>query len=277
MSYLVFLYASGWAFFVGAAMIVVAAFMRPCRSRGAKALLLFGFLVFVAPSSTPLPWLQYAVILVLIGWWWMGRHQVWARRVLIAAWTATAGFEALHHITPAIRTGSYSPLRIAVIGDSLTSGLSETKAVRWPHLLSKRPGVEFVRDFAVEGATCRKAMAQAEKIPDGVDLVIVAIGGNDVLGQTSLEEFERDYESLLNKTRDSVRTLIGIELPLPPFHNAWGLAQRKIARKHGMTLIPKWRLMWILANPKNTVDSIHPTQSGQDALASLVVVVLGVD
>lgn len=274
MSYLVFLYASGWAFFVGAGMIVAAAFVTPNRFRLAKALMLIGLFVFVAPSSTPLPWALYAALVVSIGWWWTARHQVWARRVLVAAWAATAVIESMNFISPSIRTGSYSPLKIAVIGDSLTSGLSETKAIRWPAQLSKRVGVEFAQDFAVEGAKSRKAMAQAERIPEGVDLVIVAIGGNDVLGQTSLAEFERDYDALLNKIGGSTRTLVGFELPLPPFHNSWGMVQRKIAQKHGMKLIPKWRLMWVLADPKNTVDSIHPTQAGQDALADLVASVI---
>jgi len=270
MSFIVFLFASGWAFFVGAAMIIAAAFVPPQRSRFAKALLLLGLLVFVAPSSSPLPWLQYGALMVSIGWWWCGRRHVWARRVLIAAWAATAGFEGLHLTTPSIRTGNYRSLRIAVVGDSLTSGLLETKAVRWPRLLSKRPGVEVAHDYAVEGATSKKAMAQAERIHGDVDVVIIAIGGNDILGRTTLAEFESDYDALLNEIRGSTRTLVGFELPLPPFHNSWGLVQRRIAAKHGVLLIPKWRLMWILSDPKNTVDSIHPTQAGQDALADLV-------
>ena len=270
MSSIVFLYASSWAFFVGAGLIVAAACVRPFRSRVAKTLMLVGLVAFVAPSSTPLPWAVCVALLVCVGWWWSGRRNHWARNILIAAWTTAAGFEALHFMTPSVRTGNYSSLKIAVVGDSLTSGLSETRAVRWPRLLSKWPGVEYAQDFAVEGATCRKALLQAERIPEGVDLVVVAIGGNDVLGQTSLAEFERDYDALLNKIGGSTRALVGFELPLPPFHNDWGLAQRKIARKHGVNLIPKWRLMWILANPKNTVDSIHPTQAGQEAIAELV-------
>src|SRR5687767_7731532 len=105
MSFIVFLYASGLAFFVGAALIAAAAFVRPLRSRFAKALVLIGLVVLVAPSSTPLPWLQYGALLVSNGWWWRERRHAWARRVLIAAWAATAGFEGLHLRTPAVRTG----------------------------------------------------------------------------------------------------------------------------------------------------------------------------
>lgn len=120
-------------------------------------------------------------------------------------------------------------------------------------------------------------MAQAERVPEDVGLVVAAIGGNDLLGQTSLAEFERDYDALLARLWRPDRVLVGFELPLPPFHSGWGRAQRDVAHKHGVKLIPKWRLMWILANPKNTVDSIHPTQAGQEAIAAMVGSLLGVN
>jgi hypothetical protein len=90
-----------------------------------------------------------------------------------------------------------------------------------------------------------------------------------------LEEFKRDYDVVLAKAWQPDCVLIGLELPLPPFHNSWGDAQRRIAFNHGVLLIPKWRLMALLSDPKNTVDSIHPTQAGQDALGELVWSVVG--
>jgi acyl-CoA thioesterase I len=271
VSYVVFLYASGWAFFVGAAMLIAAAFVPPERFRRATILLLFGLLVFVAPSSTPLPLYCWIVLGLATAIWWPSRNRRHLRRgVFVAVWTAAFAFELTQQRLPSLQIASEPSITIAVVGDSLTSGLSETKAVIWPKTLAKRNGVAVVHDFAVEGAKCRKAMAQAEKIPDDVDVVIVAIGGNDLLGQTTLDEFERDYDALLKRLWQPDRVLIGFELPLPPFHNRWGERQRRIAFNHGVKLIPKWRLMWLLSDPKNTVDSIHPTQAGQDAIERLV-------
>jgi acyl-CoA thioesterase-1 len=275
MSFIVFLYASGLAFFVGAAMIVAAAFVKPSRFRWEKALAACGLLLFVAPSSLPVPWQMWAAAAcVTLPWWPSANRRTLPRAMLIFFWIVAMVGEALFIFTPTVE--SRSPLRIAVVGDSLTSGLAETRATRWPELLSKRPGIVAVHDFAVEGATCRKAMAQAENVPEDATLVFVEIGGNDILGQTSLEEFRRDYDALLAKLWRPDRTLVGCELPLPPFHNGWGKVQRDIARKHGVKLIPKWRLMWILADPKNTVDTIHPTQAGQEAIAKLAAEVLRV-
>jgi acyl-CoA thioesterase I len=268
MSFIVFLYASGWAFFAGAAMIVGAAFIPIRRFRWATILVLTGLFVFVAPSSVPMPLgMGFALLLVTVLWWASKNRSVYYRAILIAIWSVSGLYEGIHHLSP--RGVPATATEIAVVGDSLTSGLSETKAVKWPKLLSKRMGI-VVYDFAVEGATSRKAMSQAEKVPEDVAVMIVAIGGNDILGRTTLTEFERDYDDLLKKLWRPDRTLIGFELPLPPFHNHWGIAQREVARKHGVRLVPKWKLMWILADPKNTVDSIHPSQAGQDALADMV-------
>jgi acyl-CoA thioesterase I len=275
MSLIVFLYASGWAFFVGAAMLIAAAFVSTTRFHRATLLTLVGLVVFVAPASTPFPLVCWIALGLAAAYWWPSRNRRHLRRSLfVALWTAAFAFELMQQRSPSLQINREPSIVIAVVGDSMTSGLSETKAIIWPKTLAKRNGVAVVHDFAVEGATCRKAMAQAEKVPDDVDVVIVAIGGNDLLGQTTLDEFERDYDALLKRLWRPNRILIGFELPLPPFHNGWGLAQRRIARKHGVGLIPKWRLMWLLSDPKNTVDSIHPTQAGHDAIERLVWSVL---
>ena len=276
MAYLLFLYASGWAFFVGAAMIISAAFVPPTRFRLSVFLFLVGALAFVAPSSTPLSVASWSLAAVIsISWLANRNRKAWIRTIMVAVWTLLVVGELRWQFIRPVDLAGRGPIFVAVIGDSLTAGLSKTKATNWPKTLEKGSRGSEVHDFAVEGATCRKAFAQAERIPENVDIVIVEIGGNDVLGSTTLSEFERDYDALLRKIRGPGRVIIGFELPLPPFHNQWSNTQREIARKNGVRLIPKWRLMRILADPRNTVDSIHPTQAGQDAIAELVAEALG--
>ena len=67
------------------------------------------------------------------------------------------------------------------------------------------------------------------------------------------------------------------ELPLPPFYNAFGIIQRRLAKKHGVTLIPKRVLMRVLSGSNATLDSIHLTQHGHEMLAASVWEILGFD
>lgn len=58
------------------------------------------------------------------------------------------------------------------------------------------------------------------------------------------------------------------ELPLPPFHNGYGQAQRALAKKYNVTLIPKDWLASVIAKTGNTLDGLHLSQKGHNALAA---------
>ncbi len=60
------------------------------------------------------------------------------------------------------------------------------------------------------------------------------------------------------------------ELPLLPMKNGYGRAQRQVAARHGVTLIPKRCFVELLATPGATVDGIHLSVAGQRQMAELV-------
>ena len=60
------------------------------------------------------------------------------------------------------------------------------------------------------------------------------------------------------------------ELPLLPFWNNFGRDQRELAKKYGVTLIPKKYLVSVFAGNGNTVDGLHLSQKGHDDLAAKV-------
>ena len=57
------------------------------------------------------------------------------------------------------------------------------------------------------------------------------------------------------------------ELPLPPFYGAFGRAQREAARRRGATLIPKHCMADVLGTKNGTLDGLHLSQIGHDAMA----------
>jgi acyl-CoA thioesterase-1 len=65
------------------------------------------------------------------------------------------------------------------------------------------------------------------------------------------------------------------ELPLPPFYNEFGRIQRRLARAHGVALIPKWVLLGVLRGQAATLDSIHLSPAGQREMARSVWSVIG--
>ena len=198
------------------------------------------------------------------------------RFAIAGAWLAAAGIELPHHFLPSF-TLPERPV-IGVVGDSLTTGLGQTEEGTWPRQL--REGFRLdVRSAAQPGAKCASALKQADVLGDAPNVVVVEIGGNDLFGAMwnpdGVADYEQRYDALLTKLARPGRRLLGVELPLPPWCPHWGAAQRRVAGKHGVALIPKWRLLAILCSRGATADGIHPTRAGQDRLTALFAQALG--
>jgi acyl-CoA thioesterase-1 len=97
--------------------------------------------------------------------------------------------------------------------------------------------------------------------------VILEIGGNDLLGGTSIPKFREDLEKMLALVCGPRRRVAMIELPLPPFYNRYGMVQRALAKSHGVTLIPKRYLAKVISTPGATVDGLHLSNAGHALLA----------
>ena len=60
------------------------------------------------------------------------------------------------------------------------------------------------------------------------------------------------------------------ELPLFPFCNGFGAAQRNLAKKYDAMLIPKHFMTDVFALSGGTLDGLHLSQKGHDALANSI-------
>ncbi len=49
------------------------------------------------------------------------------------------------------------------------------------------------------GATTASALKQTDKLSEAVGLLLLEIGGNDLLGSTSTNKFESDLDALLKR------------------------------------------------------------------------------
>ena len=80
----------------------------------------------------------------------------------------------------------------------------------------------------------------------------------------------RDLEALLSRLKSNGRTVIVLELPLPPTFNRYGEIQRRLARRHGVRLVPKRVLLGILTTGGATLDSVHLSETGQALMAETI-------
>jgi acyl-CoA thioesterase-1 len=276
--------ASGHSFFSGLACLIVAILLScgeltKWSAAIRNVLLIVGGLLIVV-SGTPLA--QERVLLlgaIFLFWlsaeWQRRRLPAWVvRTARIAAAGACAGavfFEAPYHVMPRIPAIG-SPV-LGVIGDSITAGMNEPGASTWPQILGSRQGVQ-VRDHARMGATVASAQEQAALIAPEERLVLMEIGGNDLLGGTPAKDYEVGLDRLLASVCLPGRVVVMLELPLPPGYQAFGFVQRKLARRRGVFLIPKRLLIGVLQARGATLDSIHLSAEGHTRMAQAVWSVL---
>ncbi|HIJ73927.1 MAG TPA: hypothetical protein HPP83_07480 [Candidatus Hydrogenedentes bacterium] len=276
---LVLEFANGRTFFYGMVISLIACASR-LRSKGGKsrgALRIVAILgaVLVIASATPLPIWIYVLWLLLLavnaalpardeerakkrGWLVFGCLAVLAILMMM--------LEAPYHLTPSIPFPRGKALY--VIGDSLSMG-ADTQEQNWPELLGVKANVP-VRNFSFGGAKVGSALHNAERIEADDALVILEIGGNDVLYRTAVRDYAADLGELLATVCQPGRQVVMFELPLPPFHNGYGRVQRKLARTYGVTLIPKRYLTKVLGAPDSTLDGLHFSHTGNELMAETV-------
>jgi acyl-CoA thioesterase-1 len=275
MNWLVYHIASGHVFFSGVVLVTVAAAASTRSTQFTKRLTGLFFVIgaiSIAISSTPIPYWYYGVAVAITLAWlasaYIENWRWWSRPSFIVAWMLAAAIELPYHLMPSM---ALAPSRsMTVIGDSVTAGMgTRDTSVRWPTLLAKEHHLN-IQDLSHPGGTADSALAQAKSQQIVSAVVILEIGGNDLLGDTSTAQFSRDLDALLAYVCTPERQVIMFELPLPPFRNEYGRIQRSLAQKHGVALVPKRIFLSVLAASDSTVDTIHLTQAGHHRMASAV-------
>lgn len=270
-------FGDGRMFFIGCLLAVIGViFSGRLKNKWARAFdysAWIGMLLIII-SATPLPLEIYAVWLLVFLAAMLG-HQI--PRVKFPRTAAMVGFgvitlamciwELQFHRTPTLNIAE--DRAIFVIGDSISAGIGGPETT-WPEVWAQQSGREII-NLAVPGAKIEDALTrQLERVDRRNSTVIVEIGGNDLMGDTTTAEFEQRLAGLLFQLNQDQHQVIMFELPLLPLKNGYGLSQRILATKYSVTLIPKRFLVDVFEAPGATLDGLHLSQTGHDELARRV-------
>lgn len=275
MNPIVLCFADGTTFFMGLAFVVIAELLLlRFHSRIVRPILTVVVLVsatMVVISATPLPvWLYCPWGIATLGVLVLVNRSKSSRRIravsvtLLLITTACLFMaEVPYHLTPHLRIKGNAT--VYVLGDSISAGM-RTNECCWPLVLGQITGLNVV-NVARAGATAGDASAQVREITESNAVVIVEIGGNDLLGGTDSTTFQKQFDALISSLYLAHHQIAIMELPLFPFQNAFGRAQRNTAAKYKATLIPKRLLTKVLGDKGATCDGLHLSQAGHNAMA----------
>jgi acyl-CoA thioesterase I len=277
-------FASGDSLYAGAGLLLLAVIISRylkeswfLRLRNLVAWLGLALMVMACP---PFPWTADAIFLVAFVLWltgsnqWLGwtetRWRPWSAAVLLVVFLTLTALELRHRRLPAI-VGVPSD-HLVLIGDSISSGI-EPHVPTWPAVMEQFTNVP-VKNLSRPGARVDEGQDMARKVTPDDRLLLIEIGGNDLLANVPSAAFEKNLDATLSMLAMPGRTIVMFELPLLPHKIAYGQIQRHLAAKYAVWLIPKRCFIEVISGANATSDGLHLSESGADRMATLVATVL---
>jgi acyl-CoA thioesterase-1 len=232
--------------------------------------------LLVALSATPLPMWAYIIWGAIWLLWVLfdglaGKASVYLRLLLILSCAGAVAWELPYHRAPDLSGAQCT--KLYVVGDSIAAGIGEAKRL-WPTIVREDYGVPTT-SLASGSALVSDGIVQARQIPDGKYLVLLEIGGNDMLRKTDYAQFEKNLDELLSVSKRGGHTVVMMELPLIIGRNRYGQIQRSLARKHGVAMIPKRFFARAMSEEQARTDGIHLSDIGHEGMAKMIWELIG--
>lgn len=166
--------------------------------------------------------------------------------------------------------------QVLALGDSLTEGAGVTREEAWPNLLASRTGW-LVTNGGISGDTSAGAL---QRLPSLLEehkpaLVLVALGGNDMLRHLPKEETIANLEKILTliKTHGAKPVLLATPNPslmAAVFQNLSAADfYQQVAEAQQVPLI-KDAIADVISDPQLKVDQLHPNAAGHVLLSEKI-------
>jgi acyl-CoA thioesterase-1 len=189
----------------------------------------------------------------------------------------TAGTAA----APTSATGPTKPIKMVVLGDSLSAGLGLSAASAFPARLQKSLKINGIDvdmiNAGVSGDTTSGGRDRLDwSVPPGTDAVILELGANDALRGTDPKVTRAALTDILTqlKARGVAVLLCGMVAP-PNYGSDYALRFNAIypdlAKSFGVPLYPFF-LEGVAADARlNQADGMHPTAEGVDVIVKNIL------
>lgn len=186
------------------------------------------------------------------------------------------------------------PLQILVFGDSLTAGygLEDPPRQAYPALLQEKIDTAgYAAEIIPAGLSgestaggltrinwvLRQPQGWPADVPFQIDILVLALGGNDGLRNVALEDTEANLLGIIARARaryPELRVLLaGVEMPVnwgECYREAFNAVYARVAEQADAVLLPS--LLKGIGDDPGLMqpDRIHPTVEGHQKMAALV-------
>lgn len=157
---------------------------------------------------------------------------------------------------------------IVCFGDSLTAGVGRGDGATYPQHLARRLDTEVV-NAGVPGETAGQARRRLDHVLAADPwLVVIALGGNDILRRVPLETTESDLGGIIERLLDAEILPLLIEVR-GPFGARYTRLFDRLEDRYGVPVI-RDVLPELLLDRRYKSDAIHLNAAGYERLADAV-------
>jgi lysophospholipase L1-like esterase len=156
---------------------------------------------------------------------------------------------------------------VMVVGDSLSVGVGASAPDRgYVGVLAKRLSVD-IANAGISGETSKSALlhVDADLAKYDPDIVMVVLGGNDILGKIPPKETFDDIRQLIDKAQRSGAVVYLVGFQRFP-HDEYAEGFEALARESGALYTPDL-LGGIIGNGEYMSDEVHPNDRGYERVA----------
>jgi acyl-CoA thioesterase I len=212
----------------------------------------------------------------------MFAHMLVLAMVLLAGGTAFA--QAPTAQVPAAGTPAASatkPVKMVVLGDSLSAGLGLSAAAAFPQRLQKSLSVNGIEvsmiNAGVSGDTASGGRDRLDwSVPEGTDAVILELGANDALRGTDPKLTRSALSDILTRLKARGIAVLLCGMVAPPNYGAdysarFNAIYPELAKSFGVPLYPFF-LEGVATDARlNQADGMHPTAEGVDVIVKNIL------
>jgi acyl-CoA thioesterase I len=181
--------------------------------------------------------------------------------------------------TPA--AGAAKPIKMVVLGDSLSAGLGLSAAAAFPERLQKSlkaKGIDVdIINAGVSGDTSSGGRDRLDwSVPEGTEAVIVELGANDALRGTDPAVTRAALTDIVKRLKARGIAVLLCGMLAPPNYGSdysarFNAIYPDLAKSFGVKLYPFF-LDGVAADARlNQADGMHPTAAGVDVIVKNIL------
>jgi lysophospholipase L1-like esterase len=157
---------------------------------------------------------------------------------------------------------------IVCLGDSITAGVGAGPGEAYPELLAARLGTEVINE-GESGDTAAQGLARLDRVlADDPWLVIVELGGNDILRQVPPGQTERSLRGILDRLLAARVVPVLVEVDAP-FGASYKEIYGRLGDEYRIPVVED-AIGKILRDRALKSDTVHPNAEGQKVLAEAI-------